>query len=95
MEEFGRKELESRCRRCQTLAVDDENRTAAILEKNCHIINYDVPEPGIVRVFEKLENFWEVNRELALGGVKVKESYLSGQDLEGYFMDLQGGREHD
>lgn len=95
VEEFGRKELELRCRRCQKLAVDDENRAAAILEENCHITNYDVPEPGIVRVFERLENFWEVNRELALGGVKVKESYLAGQDLEGYFMDLQGGWGHD
>ncbi len=91
IEEFGAEELKSRCRRCVKLVVDDVEHASAVLEENCHITGYDVPEPGIVRVFEELENSWLINRELVQAGVLLKESYLAGQDLEGYFMDLLGG----
>ena len=57
--------------------------------------SYDVPEPGMLRVFENLEEAWKVNQNLVNGGVKVLESYRAGQDLEGYFMDLLGGGEND
>ena len=94
VEEFDKEELEYRCRRCQKLVVDDVERAAAILEE-CHVNSYDVPEPGMLRVFENLEEAWKVNQNLVNGGVKVLESYLAGQDLEGYFMDLLGGGEND
>ena len=91
IEEFDAKELKSRCRRCVKLVVDDVERAAAVLEQNCHITSYDVPEPGVLRVFDGLENSGTMNRELMLAGVSLRESYLAGQDLEGYFMDLLGG----
>ncbi|MCI8483012.1 MAG: ABC transporter ATP-binding protein [Lachnospiraceae bacterium] len=90
VEEFDRKELERRCRKCHKLIVDDEERTAAVLEEKCGITNYDIPETGIVRVFENLEDSWKLNQELIQSGIRLKESYLTGQDLEGYFMDLLG-----
>ena len=91
IEEFESDELKSRCRRCQKLVVDDVELAVTILEERCHITNYDVPEPGMIRVFESLEHSWQWNQELVQGGVKLMESYLTGQDLEGYFMDLLGG----
>ncbi len=94
VEEFDARDLEQRCRRCQKLVVDDTERAAAILEDACHISNYDVPQPGTIRVFEGLDRTWAVNRELVQGGVNLKESYLAGQDLEGYFMELLGGGRH-
>lgn len=94
MEQFEQGELEERCRRCQKLIVDDVNRASAILEEKCHIFNYDVPQTGILRVFEGLDSTWNINKELVLGGIKIKESYLAGQDLEGYFMDLLGGEKN-
>ena len=94
IEEFGAEELKSRCRRCLKLVVDDVERTAAILEGTCRITNFDIPEPQVVRVFEGLETSWRLNRELVQGGVNLKESYLAGQDLEAYFMDLLGGETH-
>ena len=94
IEEFGAEELKSRCRRCLKLVVDDVERTAAILEGTCRITNFDIPEPQVVRVFEGLETSWRLNRELVQGCVNLKESYLAGQDLEAYFMDLLGGETH-
>lgn len=90
IEEFGAKELELKCQRCQKLVVDDVDRAVAVLEEKCHITNYDVPQAGVIRIFEGLDRSWAVNRELILQDIKVKESYLAGQDLEGYFMDLLG-----
>ncbi len=66
------------------------DRAVAVLEEKCHITNYDVPQAGVIRIFEGLDRSWAVNRELIRQDIKVKESYLAGQDLEGYFMDLLG-----
>lgn len=55
IEEFESDELKSRCRRCQKLVVDDVELAVTILEERCHITNYDVPEPGMIRVFESLD----------------------------------------
>lgn len=94
VEEFKAEELEERCRRCQKLVVDYAEKATHILEERLGITSYDVKENGIVRVFEHLDEVEKINRELILGGVNIKESYLSGQDLEGYFMDLLGGESH-
>lgn len=91
IEEFGAEELKSRCRRCVKFVVDDTRRALAILEEKCHICSYDVPDKEVIRVFDRLDRSWEMNRELVEGGIRLKESYLAGQDLEGYFMDLLGG----
>ena len=88
-------DLKRRCRRCVKLVVGDTQRAATILEEKCHITEYDVPEEGVIRVFDDLGNSWIMNRELVGGGIRLKESYLAGQDLEGYFMDLLGGASND
>lgn len=95
IEEFAAEDLENRCRRCVKLVVDDAQRASAILEEKCHITEFDVPEEGIIRVFDGLDNSWIMNRELVGNGIHLKESYLAGQDLEGYFMDLLGGASND
>lgn len=94
IEEFEADQLESRCRRCQKLIVDNVELGTTILEEKCHITRYDIPEPGTIRVFDGLDQTWKLNQELVQGGVRLKESYLTGQDLEGYFMELLGGAEY-
>lgn len=89
IEEFGAADLEKRCRRCLKLVVDEPERAAAALEE-LSIQNYDIPEPGILRVFEGLEDTARINGALASKGISLKESYLAGQNLEGYFVELVG-----
>lgn len=97
VEEFDAEELTRRCRRCQRLEVDDTQRAVYVLEEELHIREYDVPENHVIRIFEQLENSAEINRKLMLAGIGIKENYLAGQDLEGYFMDLieKGGERND
>ena len=88
IEEFDNHELMQRCRRCLRLTVDQPQQAAGILERTLNIHNYDVPEPGILRIFERLEDSALINRTLILNDISLCESRLTGQDLEGYFMEL-------
>ncbi|MGN0350024.1 MAG: ATP-binding cassette domain-containing protein [Roseburia sp.] len=90
IEEFSAEELEEKCKRCQKIVVDDVVLASNILEEKCGIHNYDILEHNVIRIFENLEEVANVNSALVTGGVALKESYLAGQDLEGYFMDLLG-----
>lgn len=88
VEEFAAETLSEKCRRCHKLVVDKAELAANILEEKLHITEYDIPEQGIIRIFGHLEETGKVNRELVGGSVEIIESYIAGQDLEGYFMDL-------
>lgn len=88
IQEIDTSELEQNCRRCLKIIVDHPQQAAGILERTLNIHNYDVPQPDMLRIFEVLENSAEINRVLIQNGVSLKESYLAGQDLEGYFMEL-------
>lgn len=90
VEEFDAESLNERCRRCLKVIVDDVGLASHILEESLAIHNYDVLEDNVIRIFEKIEDSKMINRTLVTGGVGLTESYLAGQDLEGYFMDLLG-----
>ena len=49
-----------------------------------------MPEASVIRIYEHLEDTTEINHKLFLAGIEIKESYLAGQDLEGYFMERIG-----
>lgn len=90
IEEFGAAELAMRCRRCHKLVVDNAELAAGVLEEKLDIHSYDIPQEGVLRVFERLSDTSGTNRILMENGVELRESYLAGQDLEGYFMELLG-----
>ena len=90
VEEFDAKELSTRCRRCQKLVVSNVERAVNVLEEELQIKEFDVPEASVIRIYEHLEDTTEINHKLFLAGIEIKESYLAGQDLEGYFMERIG-----
>lgn len=93
VEEFTASELETRCRRCLKLIVENVQQASAVLEGQLGIHNFDVPQPNTLRIFERLESSYEINRAMIENGVVLQESFLAGQDLEGYFMELLGSPE--
>lgn len=93
VEELDAGELARKNRRCHKLVTQDVEVAVRILEDQLHIQDYDVPRPGVLRVFEYLEDTARVNRVLAAGGVAIQESFLTGVDLEAYFMERMGGQE--
>ncbi len=91
VEQFTSDELNSRCKRCIKISVDDTVKAAYILETILGITAYDTLDSGVIRVFEKLDDSALINRELSANGVLVSSLYIAGQDLEGYFTELMGG----
>lgn len=91
VEEFDTEELDRRCRRCRKLVVDNVERAVNVLEEEIHMKEFDVSDASVIRIFERLDDISEINHRLLSAGVGIKESYLVGQDLEGYFMELTGG----
>lgn len=91
IEEFDNATLQEKCRRCHKLIVNDAEKAVRILETELNISAYDVPDNGMLRVFGHLNETDQINRALILGGVEVLQSYLTGEDPEGYFMELLGG----
>ncbi|HEX7064369.1 MAG TPA: ABC transporter ATP-binding protein [Bacillales bacterium] len=71
--------------------VDNEQKSAFILEEVCGIRNYRITEPGCIRVYEQLKNSGRFNRELVQAGVEVKELSIQKETLEDYFLKLTGG----
>ena len=61
-----------------------------VLEEELHMKEFDVPDPSVIRIFERLDDISEINHRLLSAGVEINESYLVGQDLESYFMELTG-----
>jgi len=88
IEEFGADELEDRCKKCLKLEVDNTALAANILETKLAITEYDVPAAGEIRIFERIGEVMDINKELTMGGVGIKRSYTAGKSLEDYFMNL-------
>ena len=91
-DEFAADTLKERCRRCHKIIVDNTELAVNILEEKLHIVNFDVPEQNLIRIFEKLDETEYTNKALITGGVNIKESSLAGQNLEEYFMELLSGK---
>ncbi len=90
VEEFDTAELDRRCRRCRKLVVDNVEKAVNVLEEELHMKEFDVPDTSVIRIFERLDDISEINHRLLSAGVEINESYLVGQDLESYFMELTG-----
>lgn len=76
--EFDTGELKLNCRRCLKIITPDAPGAAKVLEETLNIHSYDVPETGLLRIFERLEETVEINRTLVENGIPLKESRLTG-----------------
>lgn len=91
VDEFSKEELETRCKTCIKITVDDIKRATNILETVCNTQNYDVLPENTIRLFDYLEESGKVNSYLVKNGVIVNRIEVIGQDLESYFIELMGG----
>ncbi len=91
IDEFTKEELDLRCRRCLKIELEQMGNALKVLETDLGITNYDVLPDNTLRVFERLEDAAMINAALVRSDNLVKSIALSGQDLEGYFMDMIGG----
>ena len=91
VDEFSKDELQTRCRRCLRIQVDDVKKAAQVLESVLKTDQFDVLPDQTLRLFAYLEDSGKVNTTLVQNGVTVMTIAPAGQDLEGYFMQRMGG----
>lgn len=91
VEEVDLQAIENRTQHYLQVKVDNEKNAAHILEEYGDVEKYRVYEPGVLRIYEKLNEPGFVNRTLVNHGVEVQELYMVKESLEDYFLNLTGG----
>lgn len=86
--------LIEKCKRRLIVKVSDADRAAAILQNELSCSNFEVRNDGIIQLGEFLDAPERVNQALVKNGVMVSELRPAGLNLENYFLDLIGGKQH-
>lgn len=74
--------------------VSNDKKAAFLLENNLAIENYSVVQPGIIRIYERLDKSSFINKMFVQNGIDVAEIRLSKNTLEEYFLRLTGGEQN-
>jgi bacitracin transport system ATP-binding protein len=94
LEEIEYKDLEEKNKSYLQVIVDNEKKAVVALEQKFGITQYRVYENGLIRIFERLDEIEEINRQLITSGIGLKQSEIKKENLEDYFLRLTGGRGH-
>jgi len=91
LEEIDYETLKKKNRHYIELRVNDDKRAAFLLENQLQVKDYLVMEPGVIRVYERLNDSSGVNGMLFENGVEVNGISIMNDSLEDYFIRLTGG----
>ena len=90
IENISREELHDKCRSHITLRTDDENRTAALLEKVLNIKAYKVMPGGEIHIFEHLDDIGGISQAVFSNGLTILKLCEEGTSLEDYYISKVG-----
>ncbi|TCM96915.1 bacitracin transport system ATP-binding protein [Paenibacillus sp. BK033] len=91
MEEIDYEDLQRKTRHYLEIKVDDDKKAAYLLEQKLGVSDYRLAGPGIIHLYDILDQSANVNLTLTSQGVGVREIRLSGDSLEDYFLKVTGG----
>lgn len=91
IEEIESDILQKKNRNYIEVKVNDDKKASMLLEHNLKIGDYIIPEKGIIKVYERLNESAEINKMLVQNDVQVREITLMRDSLEDYFIKLTGG----
>lgn len=94
LEEVEYEAIKERNRYFIEAKVSNDKKAAYLLENNLAIENYSVIQPGIIRIYERLEESSFINRMFIQNDIDVAEIRLSKDTLEEYFLKLIGGEKN-
>lgn len=91
LKELSLDEITEKSRHYLEVKLDNDRKAALTLEQACGVYDYEVTEPGVIRIYEHLEEPWKVNKSLVEAGVEVNELSVQKEMLEDYFLKITGG----
>ena len=93
VEQITAAELDQKCTDYLYLRTDQPQKAAALLEREFYLNRWEMRPEGGLRVYEAVD-VRAVGQTLALAGIAVEAMGLDREDLEGYFLERMGGRDH-
>lgn len=93
IDEFKRSELKERCKKFIKIESDETEHIIDILENKLNTKNYKLLD-NCIELYDYIEAPEEVNAALVKENIKIKSLCIAGEDLEGYFLDLIGGKKN-
>ncbi len=91
LEEIDFEDLKKKNRSYIEIKVNDDIGAVFQLENKLGINDYKVTEPGVIRIYEKLNESANINRALSDNGLGVSSINVMNDTLEDYFVQLTGG----
>jgi ABC-2 type transport system ATP-binding protein len=91
IDEFTSEELECRSRRNIKIVADNPDKAEQLLKTNVSA-NFEVTADNVIILYDHLEEAASINRMLVSSGLAVSAFIPGEQDLEGFFMDMLGGK---
>lgn len=91
IDEFSSDALGRRCRRNVKIVVDNPSKAEHLLTTTVSA-NFDVTADGAIVLYDHLDEAAAIGQMLISNGLAVSALAPGEQDLEGYFMDLMGGK---
>lgn len=91
IEEINNEELQKKCRQFVELRVNDDRKAAFVLEQKLGLGKYTIIEPGVIRVYDPVEDPAAFNRALFENMIEIRESIILKDSLEDYFVEITGG----
>lgn len=90
IEEIEFEDLKKKNRSYIEIKVDDDKKTAFILESGLGVTDYKVISKGTIRVYERLNDPAVFNRTLSENNIEVSGINVMNDTLEDYFLNLTG-----
>ncbi|GHU27694.1 bacitracin ABC transporter ATP-binding protein [Spirochaetia bacterium] len=91
VDEFSAQELERRCRHNLKIVTDNPGKTEQLLKTSVST-NFETMPDGAIVLYDCLDEAANINKMLVSNGLAVSALSPGEQNLEGYFMDLMGGK---
>lgn len=93
VEQIAAGELAQKCTDYLHLQADQPQKAAALLERELRLSRWEMRPEGEIRIYEAVDTK-TVGQILTQAGIAVEEMGLHRQDLEGYFLERMGGKDH-
>mgnify|MGYP000540273165 CR=1 FL=1 len=94
LEQITAKALETKCRACIELRVDDAAKASLVLERDLEVRDYEVLPGTLLRLYDRLDRPQTVTAALMGAGVALIGAENKNANLEDYFLGLIGGVRH-
>lgn len=90
VDEFSAEELQTRCKKCLSLVVNDTEKAVYIIRNTVKSNDYRVFEQGKICIYDRLDIPEQINKSLVENGILVSSLTLEGSDTESYFIKIMG-----